>query len=92
MFITARHTGNWPINMKKPLFKSGDFVQSRYRAPWIGVIQEIAQWSEYGGKEYPIYNVKPVLDRTGRPQPKHVKSQQLAEGWLIKFDNQQTIA
>ena len=79
--------------MKKE-FKSGDIVKSNYRKHWIGIIIGVEYWSEYKGKAYPIYRVKPIFDQCGNPQPKNVKSRTLSGGWLESYtlkDGRQSI-
>jgi hypothetical protein len=67
---------------RKQRYYPGDVVRSSYRRPWIGVIEQVERWVRYDKYHYPIYRVRPIVDPTGRPQPKSVKSMTLAQDWL----------
>lgn len=64
-------------------FNIGDLVRSHYQAPWIGIITE----REARKDTTPLYTLKVVLDRTGRPIPKRVRSQAttMDEAWLDPY-------
>lgn len=48
--------------------KAGDFVQSRYRAHWVGIVKEVD--SE---KENCWLTVKQLIDRNGRSIPRNLQ-------------------
>lgn len=68
-------------------FNVGDWVQSHYRARWIGVVQSVYWLSTGDGVRYPCYYVKSVLTCDGRKQVNQL-GHHLAQGWLRKHEGE----
>lgn len=62
------------------IFKVGDFVQSRYRAPWKGTVVELS-----GQSDNRVAWVRQEVDRHGNPMRKQ-KLKRLHTSWLRKLE------
>jgi hypothetical protein len=59
-----------------------DEVRIRFRARWTGVVVALLHQWDPRGVEYTMALVQPTRDRTGRPQPRHVRARLVHPGNL----------
>lgn len=61
-------------------FKEGDFVKSKYKKQWTGVV--IDSWfHKYDGRKHHVYKILLLKDASGNPYSKRTESD-MGEGWL----------
>lgn len=65
--------------------KEGDFVQSRYRAPWKGTVVELS-----GNADNGVAWVRQEVDRHGHPMRKQ-KWKLLHTSWLRKVERNDSL-